>query len=233
MIGKEKILGLITARGGSKGVPRKNIKLLGDKPLIAWTIEAAQQSTLIDRLILSSDDQEIIDIAQSFNCEAPFIRPSHLATDESSSIETALHALENVAETYNYLVLLQPTSPFRTTHDIDNCIKTCHEKNASSCVSVCEPTQNPYWMFSINRRGFLTPIFNQQDKTRRQDLPKAYVVNGAVYVVKVNWLLKKNRFVTQETLACEMPQQRSFDIDTEFDFKIAEAILKIDKKNEY
>src|SRR5690606_9725040 len=129
MFGDKKVLGLITARGGSKGIPRKNIKLLGGKPLIAWTIDAALKSRYIDRLILSSDDNEIISIAKSLNCDVPFVRPSELATEISSSMDVVLHALDHVGEFFDFLLLLQPTSPFRTSEDIDAIIESCIKNN--------------------------------------------------------------------------------------------------------
>lgn len=226
MIDHTKILGLIPARGGSKGVPRKNIRVLGRKPLIAWTIEAAMQSQLLDRIILSSEDEEIIEVARSCGCEVPFVRPAELAADNSTALATALHALQSLAEEYEYLVLLQPTSPLRTAEDIDGCIRMCHSRNAPSCTAVCQPRQSPYWMFSRNQEGYLVPLLRDAENiSRRQDLPPAYVVNGAVYVAKTSWLRKTMSFVTEETLAYEMPEERSIDIDTELDFKLAEIIV--------
>lgn len=218
-------MGLIPARGGSKGVPRKNIRILGQKPLIAWTIEAAINSKLLDRIILSSEDNEIIEVARAYGCEAPFVRPAELAADNSTALETALHALQSLAEDYEYLVLLQPTSPLRTSEDIDGCIRMCHSHNAPSCAAVCQPRQSPYWMFSRNQEGYLVPLLRAaQNISRRQDLPTAYVVNGAVYVAKTSWLRNTMSFVTEETLAYEMPEERSIDLDTELDFKLAEII---------
>lgn len=225
MIDNKKILGLIPARGGSKGVPRKNIRILGQKPLIAWTIEAAINSKLLDRIILSSEDNEIIEVARAYGCEAPFVRPAELAADNSTALETVLHALQSLAEDYEYLVLLQPTSPLRTSEDIDGCIRMCHSHNAPSCAAVCQPRQSPYWMFSRNQEGYLVPLLRAaQNISRRQDLPTAYVVNGAVYVAKTSWLRNTMSFVTEETLAYEMPEERSIDLDTELDFKLAEII---------
>lgn len=201
--------------------------MLGQKPLIAWTIEAAQNSKLLDRIILSSEDTEIIEVARSYGCEIPFVRPSELAADNSTALETALHALQSLAEEYEYLVLLQPTSPLRTSEDIDGCIRMCHSHHAPSCVAVCEPHKSPYWMFSLTPQGYLVPLLRPpRDISRRQDLPKAYVVNGAVYVAKTSWLKESMSFVTEETLAYEMPKERSLDIDTELDLKLAELITR-------
>lgn len=226
MIDGKKVLALIPARGGSKGVPHKNIRLLAGKPLIAWTIEAAQRSLLLDRVILSSEDKEIVRISQECGCDVPFIRPASLATDEATTIETAYHALESLPERYDYLILLQPTSPFRHTEDIDNCIRLCHSHDANSCASVCEPSKSPYWMFTLDQEGFLVSLFPsaRAGNNRRQQLPKTYLPNGAVYVAKTDWLKKNATFITHETLAYIMPQERSLDIDTELDFGIAEYL---------
>src|SRR5262245_25182815 len=125
MIDAKRVLGLITARGGSKGVPRKNVRPLGGKPLLAWTIEAARNAPVIDRLILSSDDAEIIEVARAWGCEVPFVRPPELATDTADSVEVVRHALSTLGEDYDYVVLLQPTSPLRTGEDIENCVRLC------------------------------------------------------------------------------------------------------------
>lgn len=218
MIHNKKVLAVIPARGGSKGVPRKNIRLLNGKPLIAWTIEAAKKSKYIDRLILSSEDKEIIKIAEAYGCEAPFIRPTHLALDETPGIDPILHALGEVTG-YDYIVLLQPTSPLRATNDIDNCIERLIEKNASSCVSVTESNTSPYWMYTLNENGRMKQFVNHETlPVRRQDLPQVFALNGAVYVAEIEWLRKTESFLTEETVAYIMPRGRSYDIDTEEDF---------------
>ena len=129
MLNGKTILAIIPARGGSKGIPRKNIKPLAGKPLIAWTIEEAKKSKYIDRLILSSEDEEIIRIAKKWGCEVPFVRPKEFAEDETSGIEPILHAIETLSEKYDYVCLLQPTSPLRTVNDIDGCIKKCIDRS--------------------------------------------------------------------------------------------------------
>ena len=146
MISGKSILAIIPARGGSKGIPRKNIKLLAGKPLIAWTIDEAKKSIYIDRLILSSEDEEIIRIAKEWGCEAPFIRPAELAEDNTPGIDVVIHAIDALKEKYDYLVLLQPTSPLRKVEDIDRCIETCIDRNVPACISVSETMNHPYWM---------------------------------------------------------------------------------------
>lgn len=143
-----KILAIIPARGGSKGVPRKNIRELAGKPLIAWTIEEAKKSKYIDRLILSTEDDEIIEVAKQYGCEVPFKRPIELAQDDTPGIDPVLHAIEQCPG-YDYVVLLQPTSPLRTVDDIDGCIEQLLSSDGTNfCVSVTEPEKSPYWMYT-------------------------------------------------------------------------------------
>ncbi|MBF0454298.1 MAG: acylneuraminate cytidylyltransferase family protein [Magnetococcales bacterium] len=226
MIGEASVLAVIPARGGSKGLPRKNILDLAGKPLIAWTIEAAKSSTLIDRLILSSDDEDIIQIAKQWGCEVPFVRPPSLAGDQSTSVDVAIHALDSVQQPYDYIVWLQPTTPLRLGEDIDAAIQICVEKGAPSAVSVVDAGKSPYWMYSIKESGALEPIMSQDLSSRqRQELPCAYTLNGAVYVTQTDWLRRHGCFMNGGTYAHLMPPERSVDIDTELDFKIAGMLL--------
>jgi N-acylneuraminate cytidylyltransferase len=219
MIDGKTVLAVIPARGGSKGLPRKNIREAGGKPLIAWTIEVAQDSRYIDRLILSSDDPEIISVARSFGCDAPFVRPAALAQDDTPGIDPVLHAV-NVLPGYDYIVLLQPTSPLRNRDDIDGCIEKIVKQQANACVSVAEAEKNPHWMFRIDDAERLHPFIEGEVVARRQDLPKVYVLNGAVYVAQCEWLLRNRTFLTAETMAYLMPGARSLDIDTEHDMAV-------------
>lgn len=221
---KPKILGIIPARGGSKGVPRKNIRDLAGKPLIAWTIEEAKKSRYIDRLILSSEDDEIIEVAKEYGCEVPFKRPLELAQDDAQGIEPVLHAIEQCPG-YDYVVLLQPTSPLRTVEDIDGCIEKLLASDADFCVSVTEPDKSPYWMYTVENDRMIPLILQDELVARRQDLPKIYALNGAVYVGRINKLLNTKSFVTNESLAYLMSQAKSFDIDTERDFIISEFFI--------
>jgi CMP-N,N'-diacetyllegionaminic acid synthase len=222
MINNKLVLAIIPARGGSKGVSRKNIREIAGKPLIAWTIEEAKKSKYIDRLILSSEDKEIINIAKSFGCEVPFIRPDHLALDSTPGMDPVLHAIRKLPK-FDFVVVLQPTSPLRIAEDIDGCIEQLLKSASPSCVSVTEPEKSPYWMFSLNDESKIEPVINQNDIiVRRQDLPSVYALNGAVYAAETNWLLEKKSFLTKETTAFIMPKNRSFDIDTEEDFLFCE-----------
>ena len=215
----KKVLALITARGGSKGLPRKNVLEAGGKPLIAWTIEAALNSRSVSQVILSSDDDEIIDIAQRWGCSVPFRRPSHLATDTATSIDVVMHALDEVTG-FDYVILLQPTSPLRTSVDIDAAFARLESEAAQSCVSVSQAGQSPYWMYNLDDRGRLRSLFpSSAIIERRQDLPAVYSLNGAIYIARIDWLRKTKTFVTTESVAYVMNQRNSLDIDTLDDFE--------------
>jgi N-acylneuraminate cytidylyltransferase len=230
MIDGRRVLALIPARGGSKGVPQKNIAPLGGRPLIAWTVAAAHGSAFIDRLILSSDDAAIIAAAAAAGCEAPFVRPADLASDTARSIDVVRHAMDwaeaEGGGAYDYLALLQPTSPLRTAADIDACIRACHDSDAPAAVTVVEPQHSPYWMYARDGQGRLSPLLQAAaDSSRRQDLPAAYLPNGAVYVGRCSELRRADSFVMPGVLGVVMPPERSVDIDTPLDFTLAELLL--------
>ncbi|TKI72838.1 acylneuraminate cytidylyltransferase family protein [Lysinibacillus mangiferihumi] len=220
-----KILAIIPARGGSKGVPRKNIRNLAGKPLIAWTIEEAKKSKYINRLVLSSDDDEIIEVAKEYGCDVPFKRPKELAQDDTPGIETVLHAIEHCPG-YDFVMILQPTSPLRTVEDIDQCIEYTMRENAKLCVSVSEASQSPYWMYK-REDDYLVPLI-KQDKliTRRQDIPKVFILNGSIYLGDIEKIKAAKSFITNETKAYEMPISKSYDIDSLDDFIICENFIK-------
>lgn len=225
MIAGLRVLGLITARGGSKGLPGKNLRRVGGRSLIARTVEAARGTACLDRLILSSDDAEIISAAIAFGCEVPFIRPAHLSSDEARSIDVVRHALETLPEAYDLLVLLQPTSPLRTAEDIDAAVRLCVEAGAPACVSVCPSDKPPQWTYTLGAGGALGAVLPAAGgEARRQDLPSVYAINGAVYVARVPWLLEHEGFVGPGTLGYVMPKARSIDIDDELDLVLAEAL---------
>jgi CMP-N,N'-diacetyllegionaminic acid synthase len=219
------ILAIIPARGGSKGIPRKNIIEVAGKPLIAWTIEESKKSNYIDRLILSSEDEEIIKVAKEWGCEVPFVRPLELAQDDTPGIEPMLHAMEAIPEKYDYVVLLQPTSPLRTVEDIDSCIEHCFQNEAFACVSVTEPVHNPYWMYTLDNRGHLNPLMAEPLITRRQNLPAVYALNGAVFIAQKEWLERNRSFKSAETLAYIMNGTRSLDIDSKEDLTLFAALI--------
>jgi CMP-N,N'-diacetyllegionaminic acid synthase len=226
MIQGKTVLAIIPARGGSKGVPRKNLRLVAGKPLIAWTIAESGKSQYIDRTILSSDDEAIIAIARQWNCEVPFVRPAELAEDHVPGEEPVLHAIETINGKYDYVVLLQPTSPLRLVEDIDGCIDKCITQNAPACVTVTTPDKSPYWMYFLDNQGRLNPVIKQKKiPSLRQQLKSVYSLNGAVYVAKTDWFMKNKEFISDETVAYPMPKNRSIDIDTEWDLKICEILL--------
>ncbi|MFD0590674.1 cytidylyltransferase domain-containing protein [Paenibacillus sp. GCM10027627] len=229
MINGKRVLAVIPARGGSKGVPGKNIRELAGKPLIAWTIEEAHKSKYIDYVAVSSDDQAIMDISRKWGAEVPFTRPSHLAQDDTPGISPILHAIHELPG-YDYVVCLQPTSPMRITEDIDRCVEMMLSCSAPSAVSVTEPDKSPYWMFTIDNGFRMQPIMGTTGATRRQDLPNVYALNGAVYVAEVNGLLQSATFLTEETAGYIMPKERSLDIDTMLDFQICEYLLGLKAK---
>lgn len=227
MIGSRRVLAVIPARGGSKGVPQKNIQPVGGRPLIAWTVSAALAAKTVDRVILSSDDEAIMSAARDAGCEVPFRRDASLSTDQASSIEVLIDALERTPG-FDVVVLLQPTSPLRLAEDIDGVLETMERSGAPGCVSVCEAADHPWLTFGRDQAGALTSFCAPpaEASLRRQDLPPAYVLNGAVYAADVAWF-QAHRSLTQTgaTAAYVMPIGRSNDIDTWDDLAQADRAL--------
>ena len=229
MIDGKRVLGLIPARGGSKGVKRKNIRNVAGRPLIAWTIEAALASSTIDGIVLTSDDPEIIATAREYGCPDHIVRPAQLANDEAKAIDMAHHAMGELAargETYDIFVLLQPTSRFRTAEDIDACVSLV-AGGKPYVVSVTEATTSPYWMYRINDDGYMKRLLPPPEiDWRRQDLPSVYATNGAVYAAKWDWLKAANSFISEEAFAYPMTAERSIDIDGELELEIADLLMR-------
>lgn len=223
------VLALVTARGGSRGLPRKNVLPLQGKPLIVWTIEAALRSRVVVECVVSTDDEEIAAVSRAAGALVPFVRPAHLANDAASSLDVALHAVEWAIQeerTYDTLLLLQPTSPLRTADDIDGALALFAASGAKSCVSVCETGHSPYWTFSMNEKNRLRRLLQTENNAvRRQDLPVAYHVNGAVYIADIDWMKTKKTLIAEESVGYVMPRERSVDIDSRIDFMLAEALL--------
>lgn len=223
------ILAIIPARGGSKGVPRKNIKPLAGKPLIAYSIEQAKRSKYVSRVVVSTEDEEILRVSLKWGAEV-IKRPQELAKDDTPTIEVILHVLSVLKEKESYVpdvvVLLQPTSPLRTSEDIDNAIElflNCQE--CLSLVSVTEFDHPPVWALKIEN-NYLSPMFDKEYlNMRRQELPKAYKPNGAIFIATPDTIYKYRTFYTPRTMAYIMPSERSIDIDTEFDFLLAEFLI--------
>ena len=229
-----KILGVITARGGSKTIPRKNIKLLAGKPLIAWTIEAARQSHVLERVIVSTDDERIAAISRKWGAEVPFLRPKKLAEDDTPTFPVLKHAVSFLKSSKGYIpdvvVLLQPTSPLRSAKHIRQAVSLFQKTQADSVVSVCLAEHNPHWMKRLEGDRVYPFFKDALHDSRRQDLPPVYRPNGAIYVTRYPVLMKENRMLGEDTRAVVMDAESSIDIDTWLDFKIAELILR-ERKN--
>ncbi len=226
-----KILCIIPARGGSKQLPGKNIKILAGKTLIAWTIDAAKNSNMVDRIIVSTDDLEIANIAKRYHAEVPFLRPKHISGDEASSADVVLHAVEWLSKNNNYypeiILLLQPTSPLRITEDINNSIKLLFETNAESVIGVTEARPHPYLCKTINSKNRLEDFFNIPIKgICRQQFPEMVAINGAIYLISTKTIKRTKSFYTKNTVPYYMPVERSIDIDTAWDFEIAQFIIE-------
>ena len=207
----------------------KNIQPLNDKPLIAWTIEQAKRSRYIDRLIVSTDDMEIAEIARQYNAEVPFLRPKTLAGDKTTTMSVILHLLDWLKKNktpFDILVLLQPTSPFRLAEDIDKAIDVFFNKNAKSVVSVCETENIHAWSNILPENGcmkrFIRMVIGERN---RQSLSRYYQLNGAIYVAYTKYLMKKKNFFGIATYAYVMPALRSVDIDEQIDLDWAEFLV--------
>lgn len=229
----KKILGLIPARGGSKGLPKKNIKLLNGKPLIVWTIEQALNSKYLDKVVVSTDDTEIAKVSKKYGAEVPFLRPKELATDESPTIDTIFHAVnwfEDKGENFDYLALLEPTSPLRKKSDIDNAITTLIDNisRAESLVSVGIVTlEHPFYIKKIDEDGYLRAFLNFEKLIyRRQDLPIAYFPYGVIYLASINSLKKYKTFYQDKTLPFIIERWQNYEVDDLYDFICVESILK-------
>lgn len=223
-----RLLTVVTARGNSRELPRKNVLPLLDKPLIGWTIEAARAARCVGTLILSSDDPEIIACAAGFGCAAPFVRPASLASDTASSIDVVLHAADAMGGDFDHVLLLQPTSPLRQPEDIDAAVTLCLERDAPSVVSVCSAGKPLHWMFEIDPDGGMSRMVElPHADAQRQQLAQPFVLNGAIYVARLEWLRQTRSFVGPGTLAHVMPRERSVDIDSRADFLVAEALLRL------
>ncbi|MEO8310838.1 MAG: acylneuraminate cytidylyltransferase family protein [Caldimonas sp.] len=219
MIGGKRVLALIPARGGSKGLPGKNILPVAGRPLLAWTADAALGARDIDRVVVSSDDAAILAAARACGVDA-LPRPAALASDTAATIDVVLHVLD-VLPGFDVIVLLQPTSPLRNAGDVDAALARFAASGAPACVSVSEAAQSPYWMYRLDDDQTLRPIVDAPaEATRRQDLPPVYALNGAIYIADVAWLRRGRAFVSRETVAHVMPAERSLDIDSAGDFEV-------------
>lgn len=225
-----RVLCIIPARQGSKGLPGKNIKELLGKPLIAYTIEQARHSKYIDRVIVSTDSNEIADIAKKHGADVPFMRPKEYAADESSIFDVLLHAIDWMENKEKYffdiLVLLHVTSPLRDAKDIDNCIELLVKRNADNVFSVTPAHRNPYFnMVEVSKDGKVR-LVKKGDFVIRQSAPEVFDMNASIYVWWKDILKEKKATLLKKSLIYIMPKERSVDIDDAIDFKIAEMLLK-------
>ncbi|UZP66882.1 acylneuraminate cytidylyltransferase family protein [Desulfovibrio mangrovi] len=226
-----RLLGLITARGGSKRIPGKNLKSVGGKPLIAWTIEEACKSRMLDEVVMSTDDEGIAEVARSYGASVPFMRPAALAGDSSPHIDCVFHALETLGELgfepFDAVVLLQPTSPLRLAEDIDGFAREAIARHAEAMVSVCESVEHPYFIRCFDSQGLLHP-FVPQDVVypRKQDLQQTYYINGSLYFNTVSSLYRDRSFYPDRLYGYEIPVERSLQVDNEYELNIADLLLK-------
>ncbi len=230
---EKRILGLIPARGGSKRLPRKNVKLLKGKPLIEWSIKQAKRSHLISRVVVSTDDEEIASIAKKCGAEVPFLRPEHLARDDSSSIDVILHCLDffsNHGETFDVVLLIEPTSPLRKKQDLDNGLTLLLDNfdRADSVISVGEiHLEHPKWVKRIDE-GYVKPFYGDSDRQEQQFLnEKAYFPYGVLYASKVTTLRKYQTFYQPRTLPYFIDRWQCYEIDDIYDFICIEGILNM------
>lgn len=225
-----KILGVIPARGGSKGVPRKNIKLLGGKPLIAYTIKEALKSKLT-RVIVSTEDKEIADIAKTYGADIPFMRPAALALDGSSTIEVVLHIIDELSkknEFYDAICILQPTTPFRTASDIETCIMKFITSKSDSLISVREvPTHfNPHWVFVEDENNLLKIATGEREIIKnRQELPKAYCRDGTIYLTWTKVIIEQKSLYGSRVSYWINPNKNYVNIDALSDWYKAERLM--------
>jgi CMP-N,N'-diacetyllegionaminic acid synthase len=224
------VISLVTARGGSKGVPRKNLQTVGGQPLIAWTIQAALDSCGVGRVIVSTDDDEITAVSRQFGAEVPFRRPAELAGDASPHVAVVEHAIRWLADIEKrcpeYLLMLQPTSPLRVSADIDGILAFAASKNADAVVSVTEMQTHPHFALRLDNGARLLDLPRSQSYIRRQDLEPRYAANGALYLFRTSVFLKQRTFFPPGVYGYLMPPERSLDVDTVWDLQLADLILR-------
>ncbi|RYU67840.1 acylneuraminate cytidylyltransferase family protein [Aliivibrio finisterrensis] len=227
MINNKKVMAIIPARGGSKRLPRKNVLPLKGKPLIGWTIEAAQQSKYIDTVFVSTDDQEIAEVAKQFGVDVPELRPEYLASDIATTQSVIFYTLETFGKDVDVALILQPTSPLRTAKHIDEAIEMLINKNAESIVSVTPCEHPPQWANTLPSDGSMGEFLRPEAFQRSQDLGEPYRLNGAIYVYDTIQLKERGEMLyTDKTFAYVMENKKSVDIDTQLDFEYAEFLIR-------
>ncbi len=229
-----KNIAIIPARSGSKGLPDKNIKNLAGKPLIAYSIEAAISSGCFDEVMISTDSERYAEIGRSYGAEVPFLRSRRTASDTASSwdaVQEVLEGYKNQGRQFDTFCLLQPTSPLRTADDIRKAYALYQEKSPFAVVSVCEAEHSPLWCGQLPENKEFIGFMNPESQKRRQDAGKFYRLNGAIYIVNISRFRNDSFFYKEGSFAHIMPQERSVDIDTEIDFKLAELLMRDGNKS--
>ncbi|MBU5676667.1 acylneuraminate cytidylyltransferase family protein [Alkaliphilus sp. MSJ-5] len=232
MYNNKRFLAIIPARRGSKGLKDKNIKRLCGKPMIFYTIEAAKNSGIFDDIIVSTDSQLYADISIEYGASVPLLRPEHLSTDTATTndvIEYTIKKLRELDMEYDYFMILQPTSPLRKTEDIIGAVNLLFEKKANSIISVCESEHSPLYANILDSSLSMDSFLPKDIKSRRQELPKYYRLNGAIYLSKVDYFLQYKDLYRHKSYAYIMDKQRSIDIDDDIDFFLAENLMKLIK----
>lgn len=225
---KKRILGVIPAKGGSTRLPQKNILPLGGKPLLQWTSEAARACGLLDRLIVSTEDPDVVEVAKKLELDVPFLRPKQLAKDPAGVVQVTLHAIEMLREQgdeYDIVIIMLPTSPFRSAKDICDAYQLFRHKNADFLMSVSEFSHTPYAAMTLNQ-GILSPIFPDLIGRKSQEMPEAYRPNGALHILNIPAFEREKSYFAQPLVGYVMPLERSMDIDTKLDMIFAESMLQ-------
>jgi len=227
MIDGKSVLAIIPARGGSKRLPRKNLMALAGKPLIAWTIEAALKSSLIDYVLVSTDDDEIADVSNEYGAMVPFLRPASLASDSATSNDVILHALDALDEEFDIALLLQPTSPLRGHYHIDEALERLVLKAAEGIVSVTPCEHSPLWANTLPADECMNGFLAAKSNRRSQELAQYYRLNGAIYCFKVESIRRNEGvFFGTKVFSYVLPNECSIDIDSQFDFDFATFVIE-------
>lgn len=233
MINNKRVLVIIPARGGSKGLPRKNVKNLAGKPLVAWPISAALGCKEVDRVVISTDCMEIANLAKKWGGEVPFLRPDDLSSDDASSMDVVIHAIEEIerqGDYFDYIIMLEPTSPLTESNDLSNALKLLIESSSSAETVVgisCIEATHPEFSVKKDQDGLIKPAFieNFSSLKRRQDIDELYFLEGSLYISSVEAFKKQKSFYGDKTLGYIVPRWKSFEVDELVDFYCIEAIL--------
>ncbi len=232
MYKNKSFLAIIPARGGSKGLPGKNIKELHGKPLMVWSIEAGLESEYIDEIVVSTDYQTIADIAKEYGASAPFLRPEHFSNDTAATFDTIKHTIDfyrdKFRRSFDCIVLLEPTSPLRTSYDIDRAIEQLLSSSARSIVGVCKTeSQNPEFLVNKDKNNFISGYENKNiEVKRRQDIKDVYFLEGSIYISYIKDYLNNGTFYQKNTIGHEFPKYKSLEVDDIYDFIMIEAIME-------